>query len=95
MHLAPNLVECVFELMDVFDIRNPDDHEKVVLPALRRLIFGPSGTCPVSDDDVLKCLSLPALEALSLSIRDVSGDDLISFLKRSSPPLQELVLGEK
>jgi hypothetical protein len=43
-------------LMDVFDIRNPDDHEKVVLLALRRLVFGPSGTCPVSDNDVLNVL---------------------------------------
>ncbi|KAJ7915647.1 hypothetical protein B0H13DRAFT_1871925 [Mycena leptocephala] len=73
MRLAPNLVEY--------------DHEKVVLLALRRLVFGPSGTCPVSDNDVLN--------ALSVSIRDVSGDDLVSFLKRSSPPLQKLVVGEK
>lgn len=50
------------------------------------------GNC--SDAGIFDRLSLPTLEVLSVSIT-IPGDDfrLFSFLARSSPPLQELVLG--
>jgi hypothetical protein len=72
-----------------------DSGEKIVLPKLRRLIFGESGAVPDSSIDVLECLSLPGLETLSISLsnRNRTNDRMISFLERSSPPLRELVLG--
>ncbi|KAJ7457930.1 hypothetical protein B0H11DRAFT_2286723 [Mycena galericulata] len=39
-------------------------------------------------------LSIPRLETLSLSMRAISSANVLSFLKRSSPPLQRLVLGD-
>ncbi|KAJ7750175.1 hypothetical protein B0H14DRAFT_2982227 [Mycena olivaceomarginata] len=75
---TPNLVECIFA-------------QRLVLPNLRRLIFEELPRYP-NDDKILKHLSLPALETLSLPMR-LSDDDLLSFLKRSSPPLQELSIG--
>jgi len=97
LRLAPNLTECLFHDMTLTEF-DYDVTEKLVFPRLRRLMFGESGTCPYSEDYVLKHLSLPALETLSLSMDLISYqgrrlDDLVSFLKRSSPPLQELVLG--
>jgi hypothetical protein len=92
LHLAPNLIECIFQFMDPVDnIGATEAFAEVVLPALRRLMFG--GRIeeePNSDDGILRHLSLPALETLSLL--DISGDELVCFLKRSSPPLQELVI---
>ncbi|KAJ7860518.1 hypothetical protein B0H13DRAFT_2073788 [Mycena leptocephala] len=86
LRLAPNLVECILDsIHPVYDI-------ELVLLALRRLIFGGSVDNPNSDDCILTWLSLPALETLSLWV-DFSGDDLFDFLKRSSPPLQELFMG--
>ncbi|KAF7328755.1 F-box domain-containing protein [Mycena venus] len=92
LRLAPNLQECVF--LDVEPVYHLDfEAEKLVLPNLRRLTFGTCTESPNSDDDLLKCLSLPGLEALSVSLQYVSADDLFSFFERSSPPLRELVLG--
>jgi len=93
LRLAPNLVDCIFHnLQPVYDV--VATAEKLVIPTLRRLMFGDCGMKPESDDDILRCLSLPALESLSLSLRDVTGADLIAFLKRSLPPLRELVAGD-
>jgi hypothetical protein len=73
-----------------YDVPFPD--EDVVLPALRRLSFGGAlGHHPDSEDNILNHLSLPTLETLFL--RNVAADDLLSFLRRSSPPLKELILG--
>ncbi|KAJ7453623.1 hypothetical protein B0H11DRAFT_271041 [Mycena galericulata] len=60
--------------------------------AYHRLVCGNghSGT----DDGVLSHLTLPRLESLSLPMYVVVGDQLLPFLKRSSPPLRELVLGD-
>jgi hypothetical protein len=94
LRLAPNLIECILDrIHPVYDIEVATaTTEKLVLPALRRLIFGGSVDNPNSDDYILTWLSLPALETLSLWV-DFSGDDLFDFLERSSPPLQELFMG--
>ncbi|KAJ7512855.1 hypothetical protein B0H11DRAFT_1947694 [Mycena galericulata] len=92
LRLAFNLVECTFDGMyPIVD----DNHlqEPPVLSAMRRYSSGKDTTDPDSDDRVLKCLTLPQLEALSLSMYEISLGDLSSFLTRSSPPLRELVLG--
>ncbi|KAJ6558230.1 hypothetical protein B0H19DRAFT_1261760 [Mycena capillaripes] len=90
LRMGPHLIECVFEGMRVTS--DLETIEKLVHPALRRLMFGEYGKCPRGNDNLLRCLSLPQLETLSLSMRPVSGAILLSFLKRSSPPLRTLVL---
>jgi hypothetical protein len=89
LSLAPKIVSCIFR--DIEYWHNLDVvSETLEIPSLRRLMFGNHEHYPDIDKGILKCLSLPALEALSVS---VALGDLWSFLKRSSPPLQELVLG--
>ncbi|KAJ7464801.1 hypothetical protein B0H11DRAFT_2285063 [Mycena galericulata] len=90
---APNLVECMFD--DVQTVHGFHDiKETLVLPNLRRLTFGNGTDNPQSDDRILMRLTTPRLESLSVSVLGISGDDLLSFLERSSPPLRELVLGD-
>ncbi|KAJ7757689.1 hypothetical protein DFH07DRAFT_457413 [Mycena maculata] len=57
-------------------------------------MFGRSSDNLVSEDGILKYLTLPGLQVLFLSMSDISGNDLISFLERSSPPLRDLTIGE-
>ncbi|KAJ7266364.1 hypothetical protein B0H12DRAFT_1230153 [Mycena haematopus] len=91
LRLAPNLVECVFNCVP---LHGSVTGENPVLPSLRRLTFGDwEYDRDGFDDVILKFLSLPALEALSLPMYSVSAGDLLSFMKRSTPPLQELVMG--
>ncbi|KAJ7621605.1 hypothetical protein DFH06DRAFT_773949 [Mycena polygramma] len=92
LHLAPNLAEFVLDdvnpMYDLYPNTQPHVHQ-----SLRRLLFGASGKRAESDDLVFKVLTLPALETLSLAMRDVNLTDLAAFLQRSSPPLRELALG--
>ncbi|KAJ7871231.1 hypothetical protein B0H14DRAFT_2724858 [Mycena olivaceomarginata] len=90
LRLAPNLVECLFCDTDIVFAVGAD--QKLVLPNLRRLMFGEQGRYPSFDHNILDSLSLPGLEALSIT---VNTDHLLSFLKRSSPALQELVLAHE
>jgi hypothetical protein len=55
-------------------------------------MFGEQGRYPSFDHNILDSLSLPGLEALSIT---VNSDHLLSFLKRSSPALRELVLAHE
>ncbi|KAJ7682402.1 hypothetical protein DFH06DRAFT_293438 [Mycena polygramma] len=93
---ALNIEECTFH-----DVRPVSEDEirttapKLVLPALRRMMFGPGAGRLDSDDCIVKFLTLPAVQMLYLSLRSLTGDDLLSFLRRSSPPLTELILGEE
>ncbi|KAJ7828000.1 hypothetical protein B0H13DRAFT_304508 [Mycena leptocephala] len=94
LRMAPNLVECIFDSMSpVYDIEiAAPTAEKLVLPALRRMVFGGSLRNPDSDDEILTHITLPALETLSLWL-DISGNDLLAFFQRSSPPIQDLFVG--
>ncbi|KAF7328821.1 F-box domain-containing protein [Mycena venus] len=93
LRLTPNLDECILDgIHPVCDLEAIA--EVHAIPNLRRLMFGAHGRCPDSDDDLLRYLTLPALQTLHLSMRYGSADDLFSFLQRSSPPLQDLVIGE-
>ncbi|KAJ7902852.1 hypothetical protein B0H14DRAFT_3422312 [Mycena olivaceomarginata] len=91
LHMSPNLTECILcdlEITDDAEVAKAD----IVLPKLRRLIFGEPGIF-LFNNVVLDCLSLPRLELLSISLPDEEAwDDLLSFLKRSSPPLRELTV---
>ncbi|KAJ7208428.1 hypothetical protein B0H12DRAFT_1242994 [Mycena haematopus] len=57
--------------------------EQLVLASLRRLTIGELSNY---DGVILNYLSLPALKVLSLPMPE---NDLLGFLKRSAPPLQE------
>ncbi|KAJ7762056.1 hypothetical protein DFH07DRAFT_883466 [Mycena maculata] len=94
-HFTPNLVECTFD--KVTRLRYPDliHREQVILPTLRRLRFGTSAEDLCSDDGMLRYLTLPGLQTLFLSMKDCSSDDLFSFLKRCTPPLQNLAIGDQ
>ncbi|KAJ7458008.1 hypothetical protein B0H11DRAFT_1873487, partial [Mycena galericulata] len=63
--LAPNLAECTFgcDTHSANSIKAP-----LVLPNLRRLVFGDEVDDPDSDDGILHHLTLPRLETLSLSM---------------------------
>ncbi|KAF7361516.1 hypothetical protein MSAN_01185200 [Mycena sanguinolenta] len=92
--LAPNIVECIFDNVPVVDsFHETPDSEGLLIPTLRRLRFESLGIAPQADVEILNYLSLPALEVLSVPMRVVSSGDLVRFLKRSAPPLRQLVLG--
>ncbi|KAJ6558225.1 hypothetical protein B0H19DRAFT_1235159 [Mycena capillaripes] len=90
LRLAPNLIEFVFDnIQYVVDVDTTV--EKLALPGLRRLIFGGGyETYPNSNGALFSCLTLPALETLSLSLHKNSSDNVFDFLKCSSPPLKQL-----
>ncbi|KAJ6558167.1 hypothetical protein B0H19DRAFT_130398 [Mycena capillaripes] len=85
LRLAPNLIEFVFDnIQRVYEVEYIAG--KLVLPGLRRLIFGRGYE---TNPDLLRYLTLPALETLSLPPR-THLSDVFNFLKRSSPPLKQL-----
>ncbi|KAF7361483.1 F-box domain-containing protein [Mycena sanguinolenta] len=80
---APNIVECTFDSMTTLD-----DHpasERLILPTLRRLAFHRG-----SDDHILRYLSLPALEELSLPMEGNFRENFLPPI--STAPLQDLAL---
>ncbi|KAF7375485.1 F-box domain-containing protein [Mycena sanguinolenta] len=83
---APNIVESIFH--NIATLNDPAP-ENLVIPTLRRLILGVN----TGDDGIIRYLSLPALETLSLPLSTITGDDLLVFLERSGAPLQDLALG--
>ncbi|KAF7361495.1 F-box domain-containing protein [Mycena sanguinolenta] len=94
LRLAPNIVECFLDRVEL-----EDEHllhltaEKLHLPSLRRLSCINDIFRRDANSMLLSCFTLPALETLSLSMRiAASGDALLSFLARSSPPLRSLIL---
>ncbi|KAJ7774881.1 hypothetical protein B0H16DRAFT_1684566 [Mycena metata] len=73
LRLAPNLVEYTHSIATRIDY---NEQEAVILPNLHTLNFKAGG-----DDDLLRYISLPSLERLSLRLTAV--DDLVLFLKRN------------
>jgi hypothetical protein len=67
-----------------------DTSETLTLPKLRRLMFGERGSYPQFDHHLLRYLSLPGLEEL---FADVVWSELLSFLRRTSPPLRARLMG--
>ncbi|KAJ7302073.1 hypothetical protein DFH08DRAFT_1089973 [Mycena albidolilacea] len=81
LRLSPNIMEC-FSIAWSF--------RPTLLPTLRQLTFGDAAYSPDSDEFLLNCLTLPALEVLHAAI----SDRLHDLLKRSSPSLRELSVGQ-
>ncbi|KAJ7678820.1 hypothetical protein B0H17DRAFT_1206590 [Mycena rosella] len=90
LRVAPNLVECTFYNLSTLDESTTG---YLVLPTLRSLAFRQD--CGYSNDKILKLLTLPALETLYLAMVICSPEDVASLLKRSSQPLQKLILGRQ
>ncbi|KAF7375475.1 hypothetical protein MSAN_00435500 [Mycena sanguinolenta] len=86
---APNIVEFISHKVWTRDNPSP---ETLVVPTLRRVIFGETSN---GDDEVFLHLVLPALETLSLPMRYVSSDEFVARIERSAAPLQDLALGWK
>ncbi|KAJ7748740.1 hypothetical protein DFH07DRAFT_829656 [Mycena maculata] len=94
LHLVPNLVEFTIDVEEVYDLVYdiPESPEQLVLPALRRLMFGGQLHDVQGTGEIIKCFSLPYLQTLRLSITAFAAHDLTRFLRRSSPPIQELII---
>ncbi|KAJ7853677.1 hypothetical protein B0H14DRAFT_2757994 [Mycena olivaceomarginata] len=92
---ASNIVECNFDYKLPLE-ELPVAGEKLVLPTLRRLMFGNAFTSPKtypgSSPEILRLLTLPALEVLAVPVRG-SGEAFRGFLQRSAAPIQQLVIG--
>ncbi|KAJ7490715.1 hypothetical protein FB451DRAFT_624639 [Mycena latifolia] len=90
LRTAPDLVECNFDNIyyeeDIHAIGNT--LEPLTHTSLQRLRLGKLGdqnsTC------LLQYLTLPGLQTLFITDFDISHDDFLSFLERSSPPLHSL-----
>ncbi|KAJ7641727.1 hypothetical protein FB45DRAFT_1054162 [Roridomyces roridus] len=91
LRLSPTLFELTIREVE-FDEGVNIAAEKLVLPKLCRLIFG-CGFDGTAEYDVLTFIFAPHLETLRLG-EGTSYDDwrITSFLDRSKPPLQELIL---
>ncbi|KAF8215195.1 hypothetical protein K438DRAFT_1955177 [Mycena galopus ATCC 62051] len=83
---APLLVDCEFSSLKLGDLQPP--LTQLLHTSLRHLRLGNVGKiCSV---EILLHLTLPALENLLISDFDIPSADFVSFLARSSPPLQTL-----
>ncbi|KAK7030555.1 hypothetical protein R3P38DRAFT_2927725 [Favolaschia claudopus] len=93
LRLAPNLIECVFDVQYTNYGSVLKDGEKIQLPNVRRLDFG-NNKSPYCDDEIIQYLSLPKLEFLSIPLQEAGIHTILSFLTTQSPPLKELILGD-
>ncbi|KAJ7328802.1 hypothetical protein DFH08DRAFT_883256 [Mycena albidolilacea] len=95
LNSAPNLVQCLFcHVTTYFDDDLGARFGEVVLPNLRVLGFGERSVRSLDgEEEILQYLTLPALNTLFLSLSGYSTTDFYTFLERSSPPLQTLLLG--
>ncbi|KAJ6525070.1 hypothetical protein DFH09DRAFT_1372032 [Mycena vulgaris] len=93
VHSAPNLVECTFDGVGVYSTGSI--LPRLVLPSLHHLRLGRangSDSISICPPGLISRFSLPALQTLCLSIYANMPEQLEAFLKRSSPPLQTLVV---
>ncbi|KAJ7621405.1 hypothetical protein FB45DRAFT_1062389 [Roridomyces roridus] len=89
LHRAPNLVELSLDFLHIRDA-TVDEIGAIVLPRLRRLyvariVAGEGG-------EIFQFITAPGIEYLALKFVSTLSNDLLSFLKRSSPPLQNLAV---
>ncbi|KAJ7472204.1 hypothetical protein FB451DRAFT_315587 [Mycena latifolia] len=94
LRACPNLVTCT--LQDVFyeadDRFYVDAAETLVLPHIRHFKFGTDSH--TTGDSLLRRISLPGLRTLFILLEELEVASVVQFLRRSSPPLQELIMGD-
>ncbi|KAK7048967.1 hypothetical protein R3P38DRAFT_2872288 [Favolaschia claudopus] len=84
---------CRFSMFNLFRKYDVEylDRPPLTLPHLEDLRFGdPSPAMDANSASLLQYLCLPALKNLSLSALSIPDEELVSFLARSSPPLESL-----
>ncbi|KAJ7609617.1 hypothetical protein FB45DRAFT_943864 [Roridomyces roridus] len=84
---APELTELSVKALSVLDAADGIWTAEVVLPNLQRFEYGYE---PPVAEGALKYLTAPRLEFLSLSTAEEPS--VVTFLKRSSPPLREVII---
>ncbi|KAJ7657496.1 hypothetical protein B0H17DRAFT_1185793 [Mycena rosella] len=92
---CPNAAECMLDEVSYSDdeyVIDMAETEMVVLPRMRHLNFGRHPDSHGCDASILPYLTLPCLQTLFIPWPNL--EDLISFLKRSSPPLQQIIVGD-
>ncbi|KAJ7727245.1 hypothetical protein B0H16DRAFT_1697809 [Mycena metata] len=90
LRTAPNLLGCTF--LGLFTYDDPSLQGTLALPNVTCVTFERNTEGDSSRDHVLRYLELPALQTLFCSFTVISGGDFLLFLRRSSPPLQKLVI---
>ncbi|KAJ6544579.1 hypothetical protein DFH09DRAFT_1040861, partial [Mycena vulgaris] len=92
LRASPDLVECDFDnIYYEEDIHAIGNTFEPVTHALQRLRLGKHGDHH-STACILQYLTLPNLQTLLITDFDISHDDFLSFLGRSSPPLRSLYM---
>ncbi|KAF7326443.1 hypothetical protein MSAN_02513100 [Mycena sanguinolenta] len=91
LRLAPKLVRCCLRNapLDSWDPDSGSDDSTLILPNLRCLEFGSHGGRV--GKELIRRLTLPALETLRIPLELGPFADLSLFLRRSLPPLRTLV----
>ncbi|KAJ7364845.1 hypothetical protein DFH08DRAFT_278368 [Mycena albidolilacea] len=90
---APVLVECEFVYVYCRDGDLPIS-QPLIHTCLRHLRLG-DGTDRSCSANILRHITLPALETLHISDLDIPSADFTSFLARSAPPLRSLYITAK
>ncbi|KAJ7457333.1 hypothetical protein FB451DRAFT_593093 [Mycena latifolia] len=94
LRVCPNLVECTLQEVhygDESDV-DVDAAEILVLPHIRHFKFGTDSH--ITGDSLLRHLSLPSLQTLFILLDQLEVAEILQFLARSLPPLQELIIGD-
>ncbi|KAJ7621406.1 hypothetical protein FB45DRAFT_1093186 [Roridomyces roridus] len=90
LRCSPNLVNLYLYSLNMWESTD-GERAAIVLPRLHRLDFGRNDWEPDSEgDEIFAMITTPGLESLHLLSMHTLSEDLLSFLKRSSPPLREL-----
>ncbi|KAJ7641693.1 hypothetical protein FB45DRAFT_1125690 [Roridomyces roridus] len=90
---SPNLTELCLTDGQMMHVAPHKATETLCLPALRRIWLSRDSLISAPDHAILRFFSAPNLEALGFSIPWTQNNaDIISFLQRSSPPLQTLAI---
>ncbi|KAJ6483008.1 hypothetical protein DFH09DRAFT_1340715 [Mycena vulgaris] len=93
LRACPNLIECTVDQVDYHqDQYGNRPTEVVVFPLMQHLKFGTSPDV-YSSERILHYISMPRPQTLYCPLSDLEFQDVLQFLKRSSPPLQKIVLG--
>ncbi|KAJ7641690.1 hypothetical protein FB45DRAFT_1125683 [Roridomyces roridus] len=94
LRCSPNLIQLGLDNVTPLDMWTDKCAKDLVFPHLRQIIFSQHSDRVQGSPDFLKTVFAPQLQTLYLPISrtDFTHNDFHSLLRRSLPPLQELVL---